>query len=310
MRGARAKNYQLGFTEPFLFGRPISGGLDLYKRDIHYIGQFTESSVGTSVTAGLAIADFTRMFMSYSYQEVKVKEVNPLLTNSPWVRLNPFFADALLIGRGGVRTISKITPSIRHNTVDHPIFPTTGSSYSTGIELAGLGGNTSFYKPNVEGVLFFRHTTRTSVGLRAQFQFIAPYAGTEELPIFERLVLGGEYSVRGYDIRSIGPRDPISGIVIGGNKSALFNAEYLVTIAGPVRLVLFYDAGQTRSQRQDFRMDEFKTSTGAEVRFFMPVLNVPFRLIFAHNPQREGVLDNRLRPAQKNTFRFAVGTTF
>ena len=310
MRGARAKNYQLAFTEPFLFGRPISGGLDLYKRDIHYIGQFTESSVGTSLTAGLAIADFTRMFMSYSYQEVKVKEVNPLLTNSPWVRLNPFFADALLIGRGGLRTISKITPSIRHNTVDHPIFPTTGSSYSTGIELAGLGGNTSFYKPNVEGILYFRHTTRTSVGLRAQFQFIAPYAGTEQLPIFERLVLGGEYSVRGYDIRSIGPRDPISGIVIGGNKSALFNAEYLVTIAGPVRLVFFYDAGQARSQRQDFRMEEFKTSTGAEVRFFMPVLNVPFRLIFAHNPQRQGVLDNRLRPAKKNTFRFAVGTTF
>ena len=25
----------------------------------------------------------------------------------------------------------------------------------------------------------------------------------------------------------------------------------------------------------------------------MPILNVPFRLIYAHNPQREGVLTNR-----------------
>jgi outer membrane protein assembly factor BamA len=57
-------------------------------------------------------------------------------------------------------------------------------------------------------------------------------------------------------------------------------------------------------------MDEFKTSTGLEVRFMMPILNVPFRLIYAHNPQREGVLTNRFRPAPKNTFRFAVGTTF
>ena len=54
----------------------------------------------------------------------------------------------------------------------------------------------------------------------------------------------------------------------------------------------------------------FKTSTGAEVRFFMPVLNVPFRLIFAYNPQRGGVLDNTLRQQKAFQFRFAVGTTF
>ena len=55
----------------------------------------------------------------------------------------------------------------------------------------------------------------------------------------------------------------------------------------------------------------FKTSTGAEVRFFMPVLNVPFRLIFAYNPSREGVMDqSTLRPQEAFQFRFAVGTTF
>ena len=54
----------------------------------------------------------------------------------------------------------------------------------------------------------------------------------------------------------------------------------------------------------------FKTSTGAEIRFFMPVLNVPFRLIFAMNPQRGNVLDNNLQPEKRFKFRFAVGTTF
>jgi hypothetical protein len=53
-----------------------------------------------------------------------------------------------------------------------------------------------------------------------------------------------------------------------------------------------------------------KTSTGAEIRFFMPVLNVPFRLIFAENPQRGGVLNDQLLPQKAFTFRFAVGTTF
>jgi hypothetical protein len=40
------------------------------------------------------------------------------------------------------------------------------------------------------------------------------------------------------------------------------------------------------------------------------VLNVPFRLIFAYNPQRGGVRDNQLRPQKAFQFRFAVGTTF
>ena len=42
----------------------------------------------------------------------------------------------------------------------------------------------------------------------------------------------------------------------------------------------------------------------------MPVLNVPFRLILAYNPQRQGVLDNTLQPQKAFQFRFAVGSTF
>ena len=64
------------------------------------------------------------------------------------------------------------------------------------------------------------------------------------------------------------------------------------------------------NQGKTFNLQDFKTSTGAEVRFFMPVLNVPFRLIFAYNPQRKDVLDNSLQPQTGFAFRFAVGTTF
>jgi hypothetical protein len=56
--------------------------------------------------------------------------------------------------------------------------------------------------------------------------------------------------------------------------------------------------------------DAFKSSVGAEIRFFMPVLNVPFRLIFAMNPSRGGVFDNNLFPEKRFKFRFAVGSTF
>jgi outer membrane protein assembly factor BamA len=143
---------------------------------------------------------------------------------------------------------------------------------------------------------------------------------------------------------------PGSIVVLGGNKSLLFNAEYLFSIVNQVRLVFFADAGQVRDFGEPFGLKEnvteirypsapllvdplassgltdpnapgpetvvvgrtsaFKASTGVELRFFMPVLNVPFRLIYSWNPSRTGVLDNSLRPAKETTFRFAVGTTF
>jgi outer membrane protein insertion porin family len=348
--GSRSQNYQLAFTEPFLFDRPITGGFDIFKREIRYISQFTQASVGTNLVFGFPLADFTRMFLNYSYEDVTVKDLNPLYNDPAVIARNPFLADALLIGQGGKRTISKFVPSVVLNTVDNPIFPTTGRRYTGSIDIAGLGGNVNFLKPRLEGVWYLQQSRRTSLGLRAQIEYIRPYAGTTTIPIFERLFLGGEYSVRGYDIRSIGPRDLQTGLVVGGNKSLLFNAEYLISIAGPVRLVLFYDAGQVRDIGESFAWKEdivelifpprpllfdpfasttisapdapgptrvvsgqrsaFKTSTGAEIRFFMPVLNVPFRLIFALNPQRGGVLDNNLQPTKNFTFRFAVGSTF
>jgi outer membrane protein insertion porin family len=339
MAGARAQNYQVAFTEPFLFDRNITGGFDVFKRKLMYIGYYTQQSAGGNLVFGFPVADFTRMFVNYSYEQVRMTDLNQAFLDPSCIvsasgcssisiedlrngtsqlsenavallRRNPFVYDSLLIGAGGKRTVSRVTPSFVHNTVDNPIFPTTGRRYTMAIDLAGPGGNTKFYKPRLEGVWFMKHTSRTSVGMRAQFEFIAPWAGTTVLPIFEKLYLGGEYSIRGFDIRSVGPADPQTGLVLGGNKSLLFNGEYLISIAGPVRLVLFYDAGQVGDEGRGFAMNQFRTSTGAEIRFFMPVLNVPFRLIFAENPQREGVLDNSLRPAKKFVFRFAVGTTF
>ena len=203
---------------------------------------------------------------------------------------NPFYDDALLLGSGGRRTVSKVVPSFVHNTVDNPIFPSSGRRFTASVDFAGPGGNTRFLKPTIEGVYFKPLSRRMTIGARGQFIYITPMGDNTILPIFERLFLGGEYSVRGFDIRTIGPRDPLTGYVIGGNTSILFNAEYLIQIAGPVRLVFFYDAGQVLFKQQGASFDQFKTSTGAEIRFFMPVLNVPFRLIVAWNPQREGVL--------------------
>jgi outer membrane protein insertion porin family len=354
-QGSRATNYQLAFSEPFLFNRPQTAGIDLFIRELQYIGLYTQKSKGGNVVYGFQVADFARMFVTYSYEDVQVKDLNPVFNDERVLRNNPFLAESLLLGEGGKRTISRIGPSYVYNTVDHPISPTSGRRFTLSTDVAGLGGNTKYINPRVEGIWYIPHTRRTSLGFRAATEYIRPYGGTTTLPIFQKIFLGGEYSIRGMDIRSVSPRDDVSGVQLGGNKSLLFNAEYLINIAGPVRLVLFYDAGQVRNIGEKFAWKEpiterftpgtlfppivdpfdfgvlqgplvgiapssetrtigqasaFKTSTGAEIRFFMPVLNVPFRLIFAMNPQRGNVLDNNLLPEKRFKFRFAVGSTF
>ena len=346
-KGSQARQYQVSFSEPYLFDRPITIGADVFARQFIFPLQFTQDTVGGNFVVGLPLADYTRLFTGYSYERIKVLDVNPLYLNTT----NPILKESLLLDLGGRRTVSKISPSVVFNTVNMPIFPTDGERLTASLDIAGLGGNTFYWQSRVEGIWYHPLNTRLSLGLRAEGQYVRPYGRTETLPIFEKFFLGGEYSVRGFDIRSIGPRDPVSRLVTGGNKTLLFNGEFYINIAGPVRALLFYDAGQVRDLGESFVWNEeitelrqrdlpllydpfvppfltapgtdiepevivtgrtpaFKTSTGVELRFFMPVLNVPFRLIAAYNPQRFGVLNNNLLRTPRFTFRFAVGTTF
>ncbi len=348
-RGSQASQYQLSFSEPYLMERPLTLGTDVFSREYIFPLQYTQKTQGADSVFGFPLASFTRGFLSYSYEQIQVKDVNPVYLSPQVLSASPYLADSLLLGQNGTRTVSKISPSVVFNTVNQPIFPTSGKRYSVSFDFAGLGGNTQYVQSRLEGIWYFPLTLHTSLGLHAETQYIRPYGSTTTLPIFEKLFSGGEYSIRGFDLRTVGPRDPTSGVLVGGNKELTINAEYYVDLFGKVRLVAFYDAGQVQDIGQSLGLKQdvtqlvspprpflsdalgtlnlltapgaihtevigqtsaFKTSTGLEVRFMMPVLNIPFRLIGSYNPQRQGVLDNNYQQTKRFTFRFAVGTTF
>ena len=272
---------------------------------------------------------------------------------SSQLRRNPFLFDSFLIGSKGNRTISKVTPSYVFNTIDNPIFPANGKRVTLAMDIGGLGGNTSYLKPTLEGIWYHPHTSRSSFGGRVQFQSSSPIEGRRICRSSSGCSSAASTACAATISARLGRPCRTRRSCSAATKSLLFNGEYIITVAGPVRLVLFYDAGQVRDFGQKFawkedltrqvfpappllidpfsgspsaasrirtrpgvhtevigRTSAFKTSTGAEIRFFMPVLNVPFRLIFAANPQRGGVLNNTLLPAKAFTFKFAVGSTF
>jgi outer membrane protein insertion porin family len=144
-------------------------------------------------------------------------------------------------------------------------------------------------------------TGRTAIGMRAKAGKIFNYGG-DELPYYQRYFLGGETEIRGVDVRTVGPINS-NNAALGGTSFVLFNAEYYYDILPQVRALAFHDAGQAYADGKPMDLRQLRTSTGFEVRVTLPVINVPFRLIYAWNFYRDAFQPPR-------GFRFAVGTTF
>ena len=99
--GQRAQNYTLSFTEPFLFDRNITGGANLFRSDVRYVSQFTQQSTGGTLTFGFPVGNgFTRAFTNYSYERVRVTEINTAFTDPLVLARNPVSAGLAAHRRG------------------------------------------------------------------------------------------------------------------------------------------------------------------------------------------------------------------
>jgi len=124
-----------------------------------------------------------------------------------------------------------------------------------------------------------------------------------ELPLFERFFLGGINSLRGFKAYSVGPKDPATGDVIGGNKELLFNIEYIFPLfkkAG-IKGLVFFDAGNTFDDNENYSLSGLRTSVGTGIRWYSPI--GPLRLEWGYN------IDPR--PGEKSSnWEFAIGVMF
>jgi outer membrane protein insertion porin family len=302
-KGARSGFYQAAFTEPFLFGRPITAGANLFSRKIDYqiystAVDYSEVRSGGSVTTGLALRRFTRLLLTYGYEVIATASSDAFAEA---------FTGTSAVGAAfldeGRHVQSSMTPSFVYNTVDSPYVPRQGMRLTASYQYAGgpLGGTTNFAKPELEAIAYLPVSRRTALGMRASTGWLLNYSSTA-LPYYLRYFLGGETQVRGTELRSVGPMNA-NGAAIGGNKFLLFNAEYYYDIAPMVRGLLFHDAGQAFAEDQPLDVRQLRTSSGVELRVTVPMLGVPFRLIYAWNTYRDVS-----QPAR--TFKFGVGMTF
>ncbi|MBV9957397.1 MAG: hypothetical protein JO360_03215, partial [Acidobacteria bacterium] len=112
-----------------------------------------------------------------------------------------------------------------------------------------------------------------------------------------RLITQEEY----LNALNVGPVDPISGLPVGMQQ---------VFLRGEAQTNTLVDVGNSKFAK----FSDFRSSIGMELRVQVPIVNVPFRLIYAYNPNaRRGFVDgvpNFFFDERKSVFRFSVGRTF
>jgi outer membrane protein insertion porin family len=224
--GNSQKDLLFGFTEPYLFDRPLQLGFTVYTRRYNFdqarqtailtgqqvnlpspylqnLQNYTQASTGFSVSLAYPLRrSFKRVGITYSYDSSSVVAVSEasktLFTNLEFRGIT---------GPNSLQGIvtSKILPNYSYNTVDAAYSPKAGTSLYMGGELAGLGGTVHTIRPIVQYKHFIPvQNRRNTVGFNVQASFLTGYDGLVAPP-FERFYLGGENDLRGFDVRSISP---------------------------------------------------------------------------------------------------------
>ncbi len=227
--GSRERVLLFGFTEPYLFDRPIQAGFTVFTRRFNFnqareasifsgrnviplfealgrdnILDYRQNSTGFNVFVSYPLRKraFTRLSLRYSLQTDQLTTFSRSAQN-----LFTFLNFEGVTGPNSLEGIltSEITPGIYYNTVNHPITPSSGKSLFANVSIAGIGGSTRFIQPVIEAKYFKQVSRRGNVlGMRLLVSVLSGYGGKVPPP-FRRSFMGGENDIRGFRIFSVSP---------------------------------------------------------------------------------------------------------
>jgi outer membrane protein insertion porin family len=224
--GNLARSVMFGFTQPYMFDRPLQFGFTVFGNKISYnqarqlsifsgqnlnlpaaqlqnLQNYSQSSVGFTTSMSYPLRrSFKRLGMTYSLDRSSL-----IALSTASKSLFDFIAFRGISGPNAVNGIitSKIFPNFSFNTLDSGISPHKGHQMTLGMELAGLGGTVRSVRPIVQYKQFIPvQNRRNAIGYTLNGSFISGYGGLVAPP-FQRSFMGGENDIRGFDIRSISP---------------------------------------------------------------------------------------------------------
>ncbi|MCU0223176.1 MAG: BamA/TamA family outer membrane protein [Acidobacteria bacterium] len=322
--GGRSNQAALNFVEPWLFGKPITLGISIFRRSYDFgvardiqgnTQNLNQAGTGGSITIGRRLGDFSQISLIWSFEQVEASTID----------LSAQFATTETI-------LSNITPVFNYKRVNNYLRPTYGYELSVlpTISLKALGSDLDYFKPRLAGTIWRPFGPKFFAAAHGELAWIWPFREVERepgyvdgVPRFQRYFIGGDIiGPRIFETRTISPvrfivqldqnGNPIVGpggnpsvalAQVGGSKMALVQFEAGVLIGKSATLVGFFDAGGAYDNGVDINWDQARASAGLEFRIFLPVFQAPIRLIYGW-PIQEQPFD------QTSQFQFSIGLPF
>lgn len=217
-----SKSAELSFTEPYLFDKNVSAGVDIYRRDYNSFNfaqgnrntNYSQATTGFQVRAGVPLTEYLTAVARYTlnYDDITLDK-GQFYTDrvTPGVlQCDPLIAGRYLCEAIGQRTSSILGLSLIYDRLDNRMRPTRGHLATVNLDFAGLGGsvkyarfraNASKYFPLGKGFIF--SVSGEGGVIKALDNSGGP--GVDDVRLTDRFYLG-EPQMRGFDIRGVGPR--------------------------------------------------------------------------------------------------------
>jgi outer membrane protein insertion porin family len=203
---------------------------------------FTRNSYGASIFASTPLSEFyrkrpftqfSRVGLSYQIALTNVKQPQVNTTGTPQQFIPVLYQQPSIL-------TSRATLTFVYDTRNASIDPTAGRELSMAVGLAGLGGDVRTYQPTLSFIQYYKVRKKKSehpevlgfrilAGTSGSFATSAKIRGANSLafvdgvPIYERFFLGDEFTIRGYNVRSITPVTPLDNYITSRNVVLAIN---------------------------------------------------------------------------------------
>ena len=267
--GSERSEFSVSLVEPwFLDQRLALGGELFYRQSSYFSDVYDQTNAGGAIFIRKPLTEKSSLKLEYRLEQIGI-DVN--------AGASPAFR-----AEDGDFLRSAVSLNYLYDNRDSTITPRRGERFDVSLAMAGgiFGGDVDTLTFSAQGAKYWNLKWDTILSVNGEIAFVDAINGN--VPIFERMFLGGGRTLRGFEFRDIGgPRDPASGEVLGGQSLAYMTMEYTVPIIETVRAAVFYDVGYVNNGSWDIGPDDVYSDIGFGIRLKLPISPVPLALDYA-----------------------------